>query len=49
MAVKYGNTTGHSIEKFLESYVYQHPKLISKGAKVAATGAAMTAAKAMVW
>jgi hypothetical protein len=34
MAIKYGNTTGHSIKKFLESpFAGKHPKLISKGTK----------------
>jgi hypothetical protein len=29
MAIKYGNTTGHSIKKFLESpFAGKHPKLI---------------------
>jgi hypothetical protein len=29
MDIKYGNTTGHSIKKFLESpFVGKHPKLI---------------------
>jgi hypothetical protein len=33
MAIKYGNTTGHSIKKFLESpfFAGKHPKLITKG------------------
>jgi hypothetical protein len=39
MAIKYGSTTGHSIEKFLE--------IISKGTKVAAAEAAVTAAEAI--
>jgi hypothetical protein len=48
MAIKYGNTTGHSIEKFLESpFAGKHPKLISKGTKVAAAEAAVTAAEAI--
>jgi hypothetical protein len=43
MAIKYGNTTGHSIEKFLESlFAGKHSKLISKGTKTA--GAATKAA-----
>jgi hypothetical protein len=37
MPIEYGNTTGHSIEKFLESpFAGKHPKPISKGAKAAA-------------
>jgi hypothetical protein len=48
MAIKYGNTTGDSIKKFLEStFVGKHPKLISKGTKAAAAEAAVTAAKAI--
>ena len=48
MAIKYGNTTGHSIKKFLESpFAGKHPKLIPKGAKVAAAEAAVTAAEAI--
>jgi hypothetical protein len=44
MAIKYGNTTGHSIKKFLESPLAgKHPKLISKGTKAAAADAAVTA------
>ena len=47
MAIKYGNTTGHSIKKFLESpFAGKHPKLIKKGTKVAAAEAAVTAAEA---
>jgi hypothetical protein len=31
MAINYGNTTGHSIEKFLEApFAGKHPKPISK-------------------
>jgi hypothetical protein len=45
MAIKYGNTTGHSIKKFLESpFAGNYPKLISKGTKTAA----VTAAEAIV-
>jgi hypothetical protein len=48
IAIKYGNTTGHSIEKFLESpFAGKHPKPISKGAKLAAAEAAVTAAEAI--
>jgi hypothetical protein len=47
-AIKYGNTTGHSIEKFLESlFAGKHPELIAKGTKVATAEAAVTAAEAM--
>jgi hypothetical protein len=45
MAIKYGNTTGHSIEKFLElTFAGKLPKTISKGTKVAAAEVAVTAA-----
>jgi hypothetical protein len=48
MAMKYGNTTGHSIKKFLESpFAGKHLKLISKGTKTAAAEAAVTAAEAI--
>jgi hypothetical protein len=48
MAIKYGNTTGHSIKKFLESpFAGKHPKPISKGTKAAAAEAAVTAAEAI--
>jgi len=48
MAIKYGNTTGHSIDKFLESpFAGKHPKLISKGTKAAASEAAVPAAEAI--
>jgi hypothetical protein len=48
MAVKYGNTTGHSIKKILESpFAGKHLKLISKGTKAAAAEAAVTAAEAI--
>jgi hypothetical protein len=49
MAIKYGNTTGHLIKKFLESpFAGKHPELITKGAKAAAAEAAMTAAEAII-
>jgi hypothetical protein len=48
MAIMHGNTTGHSIKKFLESpFAGKHPKLISKGTKTAAAEAAVTAAEAI--
>jgi hypothetical protein len=48
MAIKYGNTTGHSIKKFLESpFASTHPKIISKDTKAAAAVAAVTAAAAI--
>jgi hypothetical protein len=48
MAIKYGNTTGHSIKKFLESpFAGIHPKLILKGNKAAVAEAAVTAADAI--
>jgi hypothetical protein len=48
MAIKYGNTTGHSITKFLEStFAGKHPKLLRKGTKAAAAEAAVTAAEAI--
>jgi hypothetical protein len=47
MAIKYGNTTGHSIKKFLEApFAGKHSKLISKGTKAAAEPA-VTAAEAI--
>jgi hypothetical protein len=47
-AIKYDNTTGHSIKKFFESpFAGKHPKLISKGAKAAAAEAAVTASEAI--
>ena len=47
MAIMFGNKTGLSIEKFLESpLVGKHPKLIEKGTKAAAAEAAVTAAEA---
>jgi hypothetical protein len=46
MAIKYGNTTGHSIKKFLESpFAGKHFKDISNNAKAAAAEAAVTAAE----
>jgi dihydropteroate synthase len=48
MAIKYGNTTGHSIKKILEAPVAgEHPKLISKGTKAAAAEMAVAAAEAI--
>jgi hypothetical protein len=49
MAIKYGNTTGHLIKKKnLEApFAGKYLKLISKGAKVAAAEAAVTAAEAI--
>jgi hypothetical protein len=48
MAIKYGNTTGHSINNFPESpFAGKHPKLIAKGTKAAAAKAAVTAAEAI--
>jgi hypothetical protein len=48
MAIKYGNTTCHSIKKFLESpFAGKHLKFISKGTEVAAAEAAVTAAEAI--
>jgi hypothetical protein len=48
MAIKYGNTTGHSIEKFLEApFADRHPKPIRKGTAAAAAEAAVTAAEAI--
>jgi hypothetical protein len=48
MAIKYGNTTGYSIKKFLElPFAGKHPKLISKGIKAAAAEATVTAAEAI--
>jgi dihydropteroate synthase len=46
VAIKYGNTTGHSIKKFLEApFAGKQTKLISKGTKAAAAEAAVTAAE----
>jgi hypothetical protein len=48
MAIKYGNTTGCSIKKFLESaFAGKHPNIISKGTKTAAGDVAVTAAEAI--
>jgi hypothetical protein len=48
MAIKYMNTTSHSIKKFLESpCAGKNPELISKGIKAAAAEAAVTAAEAI--
>jgi hypothetical protein len=48
MTIKDGNTTGHSIKKFLGLFFAgKHPKLISKGTKTAAAEAAVTAAEAI--
>jgi hypothetical protein len=48
MAIKYGNTTGHSIKKFLEAPVAgKHSKLMRKGTKAAVAEAAVTAAEAV--
>jgi hypothetical protein len=48
VAIKYGNTAGHSIKKIPESlFAGKHPKLISKSAKAAAAEAAVTAAEAI--
>jgi hypothetical protein len=48
MAIKYGNTTGHPIKKFLGAYFAgKHPKPISKGTKAAAAEAAVTAVVAI--
>jgi hypothetical protein len=47
-AIKYGNTTGQSMKKFLESpFSGKHPKLISKGTKAGAAEAAVIAAEAI--
>ena len=49
MSIKYGNTTGHSIKKILESpFAGKHPKPTSKGTKAAAAETAVTAAEAIV-
>jgi len=48
IAIKYGNTTGNSIKKFLEAPVAgKHSKLMRKGTKAAVAGAAVTAAEAI--
>ena len=48
MAIRFGNRTSLSIEKFLEApFAGKHPKLIAKGTKAAAAEAAVTAAEAI--
>jgi hypothetical protein len=48
MAIKHGNTTGHSIKQFLEApFAGKHPKLMQKGIKAAAAEAAVAAAEAI--
>jgi hypothetical protein len=48
MAIKYGNTTGHSIKKIQEPpFVGNHPKPMRKGTKAAAAEAAVIADKAI--
>ena len=48
MAIRFGNRTGLSIEKFLEApFAGKHPKIIKKGTKAAAAEAAVTAEKAI--
>jgi hypothetical protein len=48
MTIMFGNKTGLSIEKFLESpFAGKHPKLINKGTKAAAAEAAVTPAEAI--
>jgi hypothetical protein len=48
MAIRFGNRTSLSIEKFLEApFAGKHPKLIKKGTKAAAAEAAVTAAEAI--
>jgi hypothetical protein len=48
MAIRFGNRTGLSIEKFLEaSFSGKHPKLIKKDTKAAAAEAAVKAAEAV--
>jgi hypothetical protein len=47
-AIRFGNRTGPSIEKFLEApFAGKHPKLIKKGTKAAPAEAAVTAAEAI--
>ena len=47
MAIRFGNRTGLSIEKFLGApFAGKHPKLIKKGIEAAAAEAAVTAAEA---
>ena len=48
MAIRFGNRTSLSIEKFLEApFAGKHPKLIKQGTKAAAAEAAVTAAEAI--
>jgi hypothetical protein len=48
IAIRYGNTTGHSINTLLESpFAGKHPKLISKSTKAAAAEAAVTTTEAI--
>jgi hypothetical protein len=48
MAIRFGNRTSLSIEKFLEApFAGKHPNLIEKGTKAAAAEAAVTAAEAI--
>jgi hypothetical protein len=48
MAIKYGNTKGHWIKKFLEAPVAgKHPKPMRNGTKAAVAEAAVTAAEAI--
>jgi hypothetical protein len=48
VAIKYGNTKGHSIKKFHESpFAGKHPKPILQGTKAAAAEAAVTVAEAL--
>jgi hypothetical protein len=48
MAIRFGNRTSISIEKFLEApFAGKHPKLIKNGTKAAAAEAAVTAAEAI--
>ena len=48
MAIRFGNRTSLSIEKFLEApFAGEHPKLISNCTKAAAAEAAVTAAEAI--
>jgi hypothetical protein len=48
MAIRFGNRTSLSIEKFLEApFAGKHPKLVKKGTKAVAAEAAVTAAEAI--
>jgi hypothetical protein len=48
MAIRLGNRTGLSIERFLEApFAGKHPKLIKKGTEAAVAEAAVTAAEAI--